>query len=315
MSKHGCKTEEPETADIVVAEPPFDKDDDDLILRSSNDVHFYVNKTILALVSPALKDMVSSDQLIVDHHPCVPVQDDSVELYQLLSWCDPRGLPTITLDAMQMALRLADKYVADAVTRRIKNVLEAMDDLVKAECVRVYALAVQYRFAHLAQKAARYSLTIPLHLFPIVPEFDNLKGGAIQRLYAFHLACSQAAAGYIRTGEWITAEYAHSFSHVEYERRSLQFGARYLELDKWFATYISEMQSLLLERPVADVVLDPSSYADALLAITSCVGCRLQVQTFLSLVSHIAEGIDKVVKAVEVLPLFRAKWAKTNTTR
>jgi hypothetical protein len=56
MAKHGCKAEEddqPRTVDIVVAEPPFDdaSEDADLILKSSNNVHFYVNKTILAQVS------------------------------------------------------------------------------------------------------------------------------------------------------------------------------------------------------------------------------------------------------------------------
>ena len=145
MVKHGCKAEEddqPRTVDIVVAEPPFNDatEDADLILKSSNNVHFYVNKTILAVVSPVFKDMMSnpnqaplSAQEFVDHRPCVPLYDDSVELYQLLSWCDPRGIPSISLEAMQLVLRLADKYGMDAVVRRIENVLESMDDLIKSD--------------------------------------------------------------------------------------------------------------------------------------------------------------------------------------
>jgi len=320
MTKHGCKTEEddqPQTVDIIVAEPPFNdaSEDADLILRSSNNVHFYVNKTILAIVSPVFKDMISnpnqaplSAQEFVDHRPCVPSQDDSRELYQLLSWCDPRGLPSMSLEAMQIVLRLADKYGMDAVIRRIENVLESMDDLVKSDCIRVYALSIQYHFLDLIQKTARFSLSIPVHQFPTVPEFDNVTGGAVQKLYAFHLACSQAAAGYIQTGEWINEQYLQAFcvgipQLCQPEGRPIQFGNRHLELKKWFATYIINIQSLVFERPVAAVVLDPNSYNDALIAMASCVGCRHQVGTFtfFSLISQIAQGVDEATKEVEVV--------------
>jgi len=321
MTKHGCKTEEddqPQTVDIIVAEPPFNdaSEDADLILRSSNNVHFYVNKTILAIVSPVFKNMISipnqaplSAQEFVDHRPCVPLQDDSVELYQLLSWCDPRGLPSISLEAMQIVLRLADKYGMDAVIQRIENVLESMDDLVKSDCVRVYALSIQYHFLGLIQKTARYSLSIPVHHFPTIPEFDNVTGGAVQKLYAFHLACSQAAAGYIQTGGWINEQYLKAFcvgipQYCQPEGRPIQFGTRHLELKKWFATYIINIQSLVLERPIAAVVLDPNSYNDALIAMASCVGCRHQVGIFFSLISQIAEGVEEATKEIKVVYSF-----------
>lgn len=313
MTRHGCLTVE-ETVDIVVAEPPFDdaSEDADLILKSSDNVYHYVNKTILAVVSPVFKDMTSnpnqaplSAQEFVDRCPCVPVQDTSSELYQLLSWCDPRGIPSFTIDAMQITLKLADKYCMDAVIRRIENVLESFDDLIKAECIRIYALSIQYRFHKLVARAARYSLAIPIHQFPAVPELDNVKGGDVQKLYAFHLACSRAAAGYIQTGGWIKEEHLHAFCAgllhpCRPEGRPTQFGTRHLELKKWFATYITTVKNLVSERPIADVVLESNTYRDALIAIASCEGCRHETETFLSLVARLAEGIDRVTQEIKV---------------
>lgn len=314
MTKHGCKIEDkPEdtqTVDIVVAEPPFNDagEDADLILRTSNNVHFYVNKTILAVASPVFKDMISipnqSAQGLVDHRPCVFLQDDSIELYQLLSWCDPRGIPSIKLEAMQVVLRLADKYGMETVTRRIENVLESSDELVKADCLRAYALSSQYHFPHVIQTSARYSLTIPQQFF-LLPELDSVSGGTVQRLHAFHFACGKAAVTYIRTGGWITEQYINAFCvalghSCPPEGRPIQFGTKHLELKKWFATYIKKIESLLLECPSAAIVLDPSTYRETLISMASCGGCRHHVRTFLSFVTEIAEEVDKATKEIEV---------------
>ena len=310
VAKPAVKTIIAVASPALVAESPFDDtaEEADLILRSSNGVHFYVNQTILTVASPVFKDMISNAKLSVDHRPCVPLEADSRELHQLLSWCDPRGLYSITLEAMQMALRLADKYVMKAVIRRIESILESLDNLVKAECLRVYALSIRHHFPNLIQKAARYSLMIPVHKFPIVPEFDNVTGGAVQKLYAFRLACGKAAESYIETWSWIDDNYlqvvGEGIQHFCSSESPTPSGAKFLVLRKRFATYIAKIKILVSERPLAAVIFDQSSYCDALIVMASCEGCRPHVPTFTSLVSQIAEGIDKVTKEIKVIPFF-----------
>ena len=67
----------------------FDLPDVNLIIRSSDLVDFRVHKSVLAIVSPFIRDLLSlpqpSDSEYVDGHPVVQLSEDSELLSSLVS--------------------------------------------------------------------------------------------------------------------------------------------------------------------------------------------------------------------------------------
>ncbi|KAF9530372.1 hypothetical protein CPB83DRAFT_788398 [Crepidotus variabilis] len=307
------KADSSTTIDIVVAQPPFhDVEETDLILRSSDQIHFYVSKAIMSFASPVFADMASlpeGDKLNIqeriDHRPCVPVLDHSEELYQLLSWVDPRGVPSLELDDMKKALRLADKYGMNNTVCRIGVVLEALDNLMKKDCITVYAIAVQCGFTSLIEKAAHHSLNIAVQDIPNVPEFTNITGTAVQNFYTYRLACNRAAQTFISSGAWTQDQYLRAFSVsiptcCAAEGRATRFGTMHLQLMRWFAVYIHDIQEAVAERPVPATVRDPASHRDTLVTMAACNKCRNHIPTFLSFIEFVATGIENAIANIKI---------------
>ncbi|KAK7024444.1 hypothetical protein VNI00_016295 [Paramarasmius palmivorus] len=83
-----------------IADSPFDANDADIILQTSDNIHFYFYRLILSLVSPFFKDMfalpLSAEQKSSKGIPIVPVTEDSVTLDRTLRFVYP-GMEPPTL--------------------------------------------------------------------------------------------------------------------------------------------------------------------------------------------------------------------------
>jgi hypothetical protein len=79
----------PETNLAASALEPFDVPDANLIIRSSDNVNFRAHKSVLAMVSPVFKDLLSlpqpSDSEYIDGIPVVRLPEDSELLNCLVS--------------------------------------------------------------------------------------------------------------------------------------------------------------------------------------------------------------------------------------
>ncbi|KDR80778.1 hypothetical protein GALMADRAFT_241213 [Galerina marginata CBS 339.88] len=205
------------TSTHTIASQPFDDPDGDVVLRTTDNVHFISYKVLLSLASLFFKDMFTHadgadpSQETYDGRSCIAVQDDSDGLYQLLSWWDPRGRPSKALKDFSASLVLADKYGMIGVIKRIEDELVASEAVIKEECVRVYAIARQFHLDNLAKAAARASLSVNLETFPPVEEFGQITGTAVYNLYTYYFQCRRAAQKVVDVSEWDTRSDATSF--------------------------------------------------------------------------------------------------------
>jgi hypothetical protein len=86
----------------------FDVPDANFIIRSSDNVNFQVHKSILAMVSPFFKDLLTlpqpSDSEIVDGLPVVQLSEGSELLNSLISIIYP--VPTVMPNSYEKVLYL-----------------------------------------------------------------------------------------------------------------------------------------------------------------------------------------------------------------
>jgi BTB/POZ domain len=135
---------------LTTASPPFDDPKADVIIRSTDNIHFYyVHKSLLSIVSPVFKGMFTlpddaSQERVYDDRPCLPVSDDSRHLFCLLSWCDPRCKRSPpTLDNLVMTLEIADKYEMKSIFAHAQKDLLA-SDFVESEPLTTFAIAIRF---------------------------------------------------------------------------------------------------------------------------------------------------------------------------
>ncbi|KAF9006157.1 hypothetical protein BDQ17DRAFT_1324920 [Cyathus striatus] len=177
---------------IKVAPFPFNDERADIILRTSDDVHFYLYRVLLCIASTTFADMFSFPQgtASLNSRPTVDVSESSLALQSLLKWCDPRCKPDTHLNNLGVVLEMADKYGMDAIVEHL-----AGEDPVGA--VQVYSIVIKHHDKYpwaeeVARTAARETTKIPLP-FPNLAEFEMLPATALQALYRYHLACREAA--------------------------------------------------------------------------------------------------------------------------
>jgi hypothetical protein len=182
-----------------LAEAPFDNAKADLVLQSSDEVHFRVYKNILSLASPVFTDMFSlpsppSQKPHNDKHneiQMVTLSEHSTALDVALRHIYPVRTPKgDTLHYASILAEFARKYQMEALDRFITVYLT---DSVERDPVGVYAIAVTYGYNDIGANAARTCLNLP---------FSGLRSQYmrcataehIAELFWYHVACGGAAS-------------------------------------------------------------------------------------------------------------------------
>lgn len=178
------------------APAPFNRDDADVVLLSSDNMAFRCHKIILSIASPTtFTDMFvvcTPTQVVTDDIPVIALTEHSRTLHILLRMIYPPLAPP-TLDNLPMEevanlLVACDKYdlPADIVTR-IQKPLEAY---FTSKPLQVYALACRFNMEELAAKAAQKTKAME-QLYQkkasgvYIPEMDHVSAGAYFRLQVF----------------------------------------------------------------------------------------------------------------------------------
>ena len=148
-----------------LADAPFDHPRADLVLRSSDDVHFRVLKGILSIASTVFSDMFSIPSPPSGHQDeihVVPVSEDSTVLDLALRHIYPVRSPKgdILLYASILA-EFARKYQAEVLDDFIPGYLK---DSIERDPVGVYAIAAAYGYNSIGANAARLCLNLPFSL-------------------------------------------------------------------------------------------------------------------------------------------------------
>jgi len=185
------------------ADSPFDpaSHTPDVILRSSDNVDFYVMKTFLAFSSPDVfggmftlpqtqPNIPSSSGLHI-----VPVTEDSEALRILLLHCyplDPQDEDNDVGDIVR-AMSAARKYAMDFTEKKIEKRLSSKTpSLLDENPLHVYAVACRYGLEELGRAAARKTLEIPPSHLPPSPELNHITGMDMYQLTKFRHRCVEA---------------------------------------------------------------------------------------------------------------------------
>ena len=175
-----------------LAKAPFNDKKADLILRSSDQVHFYVLKPVLSFASKVFADMFSIPSPPSEHQDeiqVVPVPEDSTTLDLALRHIYPTQPPEG--DKLHYASILAEftrKYQVEAL-----NITSYLTNSIERDPVGVYAIAVTYGYDGVGANAARSCLNL---------RFSRLKSPYLRspttelELLKYHVACGDAASAF-----------------------------------------------------------------------------------------------------------------------
>ncbi|KAH8088990.1 hypothetical protein BXZ70DRAFT_503421 [Cristinia sonorae] len=175
------------------ANPPFDRDDADILFRTSDLVDFSIHKLILSISSPVFADMFS---LATSNHPddwtnengvtIVTVSESSRVLELLLRFLYPVENPSVgTLAEIADVLEVANKY---EVSFLITSMTAALHSFLETEPLRVFAVACRLGMEDDAKLAATHALALVESTalgFHFVDEMKDISAGAYYRLVRF----------------------------------------------------------------------------------------------------------------------------------
>ena len=196
---------EPKSDKIKDASYPFDQAHADIILRSSDSVDFRVHKTILWVASSVFKDMLClpqpsqpKDDEYRDGLPVVMLEEDAKTLDFILRTIYPVRSPTIGgLDDLYPVFRTVQKYCFEAFEGFVEEQLNAA---LQQEPISVYAIACQYEFDYIAQRAAEASLALPLMTHS--QYLKNISGEQYSRLIQYRRDCADAVDKVLSSDQW-----------------------------------------------------------------------------------------------------------------
>ena len=203
-----------------LAEAPFDNAGADLILQSSDEVHFHVFKNIISIASPVFAVMFS-----------LPLPPSGKQLR------DASGVQVVSLSEHSTALDIALRHIYPVRTPKgdklhyasilsefaRKYQVETWDefitgyltDSIERDPVGVYAIAVTYGFNDVGAKAARTCLNLPFSRLQS-PYLRYITPEDLSELYMYHVACGKAASALASSDRiWVSMlEQNGSFSRV-----------------------------------------------------------------------------------------------------
>ncbi|KAL5524741.1 hypothetical protein ACEPAF_9887 [Sanghuangporus sanghuang] len=270
----------------AVASPPFDGPGGDVILRTSDDVDFWVLKAILELASPVFKDMFSLPQPDNEgdtvQTPIIAVSESSATLDALLRLCYPVERPQLLKQDMSLigdVLHAAQKYdvivAIDFARRTLKNHAKTSGE----SALTVYAIACTLQLEEEAYIAATECLRWPVLETP-VPQLVSMSGTDCYNLLDFHRRAGRA-----------TSDLFHQYDFLKYTCCGLYLShhkctsdAKSIQLHNGSSTYIYEwwaQSRLIIENSLKLAPLDFERIALAPIAETvkqhACADCKDQI--------------------------------------
>ncbi|KAF8635040.1 hypothetical protein AX15_000578 [Amanita polypyramis BW_CC] len=187
------------------AKEPFDSSAKaDAILRSSDEVDFFVIKLLLSLTSPLFNDMFSSTHIITDETrnglPIIRISEDSTTIHWVLLLVYPSYVlsdkPMLHIDNFCRVARVVQKYGMDHIENKLKKIATSPQFL-SENAFRVYASAVYLGWTDIATIAAQSTLRTRLCNLPFIDELNIISGAD----FYSYLVYRYKSEGYTGEGE------------------------------------------------------------------------------------------------------------------
>ncbi|KAI0658540.1 hypothetical protein C8Q70DRAFT_917283, partial [Cubamyces menziesii] len=178
---------------ITNAAYPFNKAAADAILRTCDNVDFWVRRSILAEASCIFEDMLSipqpppgalDDDDIKDGLPVIRLTEDSQTLDKLLRLCYPIDDPDFaTLDELRPVLEAAMKYMMEEATSLLRSRLVKLG---QSQPLRAFAIACALDLTHEAESLVPLAYTAHC---AFVDELKDISAGVYYRVSHYMAKC------------------------------------------------------------------------------------------------------------------------------
>ena len=302
----GCKTPAPN-----VPVSPFDDEDADVVVVSSDGDLFYLYRAILGKASPVFKSMfglpqspppdgASDSNDIVNGLPAVHLTERTRTLELLFTHCYPLEHPELrTLDDVHAVLEAAIKYDMEVIAARARKAWPAAAAL---EPFRAFAVACLRRWEDEAGIAARLTLREPIWPLepPLAPEFKVISADTIVRLIAYHRRCGAAASNCAKSTEWST----HVFDTAvcaHCRGNNVTRTQQNLRLSDWYTKFTRQAASALLAQPAGSIVQDSAFVTKTICDTYGAPPCETAshcLEKIKAVVTQFGEGVDQIIAEV-----------------
>ena len=233
-----------------------------------------------------------------------------------------------SLDDIRNTLEMADKYGMDCIIDIVEKTIlsPGTRELIEAEPLKLYAIAIRFRLGKLALEAAKMTLRVPLTK-KNCQEFKHISAFSLQHLLDYRDRCITRAQECITQddlqwattrsdgSEFVFVDRLHTVKVPHYniyrmvtsdshkkEPESLRSrfanGAKWVG---WWDRYMDEVCDLLNQTPYGPVAQTPSLLRDtrSIIASGSCKRCKVHGDNELAEFSAILSGkIDEALSQV-----------------
>ncbi|KAH9899481.1 hypothetical protein C8Q73DRAFT_833338 [Cubamyces lactineus] len=187
---------------VTNAAYPFNKAAADAILRSCDNVDFWVRRSILAEASCIFEDMLSipqpppgalDDDDTKDGLPVIRLTEDSQTLDKLLRLCYPIDDPDFaTLDELRPVLEAAMKYMMEEATSLLRSRLVKLG---QSQPLRAFAIACALDLTHEAESLVPLAYTAHC---AFVDELKDISAGVYYRVSHYMAKCTSPKHGVVK---------------------------------------------------------------------------------------------------------------------
>ncbi|KAK0434793.1 hypothetical protein EV421DRAFT_1909094 [Armillaria borealis] len=279
---------------ITRADAPFNDTSDfaDLVIRTADNVDFFVHKVLLSLKSPSsfFRHVLESS-----HHteekdglPVLEVKEDSRTFRTVLLLCYPYDVPEIkTIEECFAVGVVLDKYCLDNGFERFIRAMLA-SPLMKQNALRIFGFAAAHGWKDLGEAAARNTLHMALDQEVEFDGLDSITALQYLRLRDYRKRCGKAAQfeSDPTLGEkmtWIAGKTSELlFLRSDLEEQTCRWcgkslscwmttGDRIFRTHPWLAYYVNTVKAEVLRRPGSEIALDEDIIAQAVVkSISQC---------------------------------------------
>jgi hypothetical protein len=239
----------------------------DAILRTSDDIDFYVHRLLLSLASPVFRTMFAADYRATSSspHPTYLIAENSNTLHLLLKWCDPRCTPI-----MDVVLEVAYKYDMDGIMKHVGEVLKMQHHIIESQPVRVFAIAMRYKLEDVTRIAAKETLQIPPGERTNPPELKYITAPNLQHLYRYYFICRSAAMAVTTSFSWMTDK-NYSWLNSSCQCQRVLVGG--FNCTRWVLTFVDLVREALSNKPRGETVTR-SLFGEPIKQAATCGICR-----------------------------------------
>lgn len=287
-----------------------------VVLRSSDDVDFFVFKSILAKVSVVFGDMFHlpnaapdvSSPLESDNQrhglPVIQVTESSSTLNIILRLCYPVENPDLSnLEDIRLFLEARRKYMIEAFDQTIKD---ALAQIAESRPFPVYALASRYALEDVANDAAKQMLCFS-QADVLVDEsaLKDITGEQYHRLIQYRRDCVRRATSEPQIMWFSSLSSPYPPAPITSSSCRTQFHfffvsslspSRSLWVPHWWTTYLHKALQLLKDRPRGGTVISADLLELFFDSAGLCPDCQEEGKVALrNFSSALAKEVEKAI--------------------